>query len=63
MTIAGPLGPSLAPIIRGNRSLYQFLKPIANWYAHVSGYRQVGLKYDDLRTSYFIFLFRVCAGV
>ncbi|KAH9901155.1 ubiquinol-cytochrome-c reductase complex subunit 6 [Cubamyces lactineus] len=48
MTIAGPLGPSLAPVIRGNRSLYQFLKPIANWYANVSGYRKVGLKYDDL---------------
>ncbi|KAI0336290.1 ubiquinol-cytochrome-c reductase complex subunit 6 [Cubamyces sp. BRFM 1775] len=48
MTIAGPLGPSLAPAIRGNRSLLQLLKPIANWYANVSGYRKVGLKYDDL---------------
>ncbi|CDO74733.1 hypothetical protein BN946_scf184686.g4 [Trametes cinnabarina] len=48
MTIAGPLGPSLAPAIRRNRSLYQWIKPIANWYANVSGYRKVGLKYDDL---------------
>ncbi|KAI9064188.1 ubiquinol-cytochrome-c reductase complex subunit 6 [Trametes sanguinea] len=48
MTIAGPLGPSLAPAIRRNRSLLQWIKPIANWYANVSGYRKVGLKYDDL---------------
>ncbi|KAL7283199.1 ubiquinol-cytochrome-c reductase complex subunit 6 [Trametes coccinea BRFM310] len=48
MTIAGPLGPSLAPAIRRNRSLLQWIKPIANWYADVSGYRKVGLKYDDL---------------
>ncbi|KAI0362694.1 ubiquinol-cytochrome-c reductase complex subunit 6 [Trametes cingulata] len=48
MTIAGPLGPSLAPAIRRNRTLYQWLKPVADWYANVSGYRKVGLKYDDL---------------
>lgn len=46
----GPLGPSLAPAIKANRGLYKWLKPIANWYAGVSGYRRVGLKYDDLRT-------------
>ncbi|KAI0781171.1 ubiquinol-cytochrome-c reductase complex subunit 6 [Trametes elegans] len=48
MTIAGPLGPSLAPAIRRSRTLYQFLKPVSDWYANVSGYRKVGLKYDDL---------------
>ena len=50
MTIAGPLGPSLAPLIRRNRTLYQWFKPVSDWYANVSGYRKLGLKYDDLRT-------------
>ena len=50
MTIFGPLGPSLAPAIRKNRGLYAWVKPIADWYANASGYRKVGLKYDDLRT-------------
>jgi ubiquinol-cytochrome c reductase subunit 7 len=44
----GPLGPSLAPQIRSSRSLYAWVKPIANWYANVTGYRRMGLKYDDL---------------
>ena len=50
MTVLGPLGPSLAPAIRRSRGLYAMLKPVADWYANVSGYRKVGLKYDDLRT-------------
>ena len=50
MTIFGPLGASLAPAIRKNRSLYAWVKPVADWYANASGYRKVGLKYDDLRT-------------
>ena len=50
MTVLGPLGPSLAPAIRQSRGLYAMLKPVADWYANVSGYRKVGLKYDDLRT-------------
>ncbi|KAI0831060.1 ubiquinol-cytochrome-c reductase complex subunit 6 [Trametes gibbosa] len=48
MTIAGPLGFSLAPLIRRSRTLYGWLKPVSTWYANVAGYRQVGLKYDDL---------------
>ena len=50
MTVLGPLGPSLAPAIRRSRSLYAWFKPMADWYANVSGYRKMGLKYDDLRT-------------
>lgn len=45
----GPLGPSLAPAIRANRGLYKWIKPIATWYADLSGHRRLGLKYDDLR--------------
>ncbi|OJT14125.1 Cytochrome b-c1 complex subunit 7 [Trametes pubescens] len=48
MTIVGPLGPSLAPLIRRNRTLYQWFKPVSDWYANVAGHRKVGLKYDDL---------------
>ncbi|KAI0693716.1 ubiquinol-cytochrome-c reductase complex subunit 6 [Cytidiella melzeri] len=48
MTAFGPLGPSLAPAIRANRGLYKWLKPFASWYAGLSGYRRMGLKYDDL---------------
>ncbi|KAI0747894.1 ubiquinol-cytochrome-c reductase complex subunit 6 [Daedaleopsis nitida] len=44
----GPLGLSLAPAIRRNRTLYAWVKPIADWYADTAGYRKVGLKYDDL---------------
>ncbi len=47
----GPLGPSLAPYVRSSRTLSKWLKPIANWYANLSGYRRVGLVYDDLRAS------------
>jgi len=46
----GPLGPSLAPYVRSSRTLSKWLKPVANWYANLSGYRRVGLVYDDLRT-------------
>ncbi|KAI0043567.1 cytochrome bd ubiquinol oxidase subunit [Auriscalpium vulgare] len=44
----GPLGVSLAPYVRSSRSLYKFLKPVANWYANLSGYRKLGFHYDDL---------------
>ena len=47
----GPLGPSFAPYVRSSRTLSKWLKPIANWYANLSGYRRVGLLYDDLRAS------------
>jgi ubiquinol-cytochrome c reductase subunit 7 len=48
----GVLGPSLASQVRASRSLYAWMKPIANWYASLAGYRKVGLKYDDLRMSF-----------
>ena len=47
----GPLGPSLAPYVRSSRTLSKWFKPLANWYANLSGYRRVGLVYDDLRAS------------
>jgi hypothetical protein len=50
-TMFGPLGLSFAPYVRSSRTLSKWLKPIANWYANLSGYRRVGLLYDDLRTS------------
>lgn len=42
------LGPSIANYVRSNRALYNLVKPVANWYAQVAGYRQHGLRYDDL---------------
>jgi len=45
------LGPSLAPYVRSSRTLSKWFKPIATWYANLSGYRRVGLVYDDLRAS------------
>ena len=49
MTIFGPLSLSFASAVRGNRTVYKWFKPFANWYAGLAGYRQMGLKYDDLR--------------
>ncbi|KAI0928300.1 hypothetical protein AcW1_005584 [Taiwanofungus camphoratus] len=43
-----PLGFSLAPAIRKSRTLYRWIKPVADWYADAAGYRKVGYKYDDL---------------
>ncbi len=45
----GPLGASFAPWIRSQPAVYKWFKPFANWYANIAGYRQLGLKYDDLR--------------
>jgi len=42
------LGYSLAGWIKSSRSLSKYVKPVANWYANLAGYRQMGLKYDDL---------------
>ncbi|KAI9900896.1 hypothetical protein N3K66_005158 [Trichothecium roseum] len=39
---------SLAPYILKRPWLYNMLKPVANWYVGASGYRQLGLRYDDL---------------
>lgn len=49
----GPLGLSFAPYVRSSRTLSKWLKPVASWYANLSGYRRVGLLYDDLRASRF----------
>lgn len=54
----GPLGFSLAPIVRKSPTLLSWTKPFANWYVDKMGYRKVGFKYDDLRAfpPYFMFL-------
>ncbi|CAK7239806.1 MAG: Cytochrome b-c1 complex subunit 7, mitochondrial [Sporothrix thermara] len=39
---------SLAPFIRQRPWLHKALKPVANWYANLAGYRQMGLRADDL---------------
>ncbi|KAF8737715.1 hypothetical protein AX14_012484 [Amanita brunnescens Koide BX004] len=44
----GPLGLSLASHVRTSRTLYGWIRPIADWYANASGYRKYGFKYDDL---------------
>jgi len=46
--IGGPLGISLAPAILKSRYWTRVLTPIAKWYVNVAGYRQMGMKYDDL---------------
>lgn len=42
------LGHSIASAIKNSKPLYRFLKPLADRYASLAGYRQHGLKYDDL---------------
>ncbi|KAL6837972.1 putative ubiquinol-cytochrome C reductase complex 14kD subunit [Trichoderma camerunense] len=39
---------SLAPFVLKRPWLVKALTPAANWYAGASGYRQLGLRYDDL---------------
>ncbi|KFA61388.1 hypothetical protein S40285_03607 [Stachybotrys chlorohalonatus IBT 40285] len=39
---------SLAPFVLRRPWLVKALTPIANWYTGAAGYRQVGLRYDDL---------------
>ncbi|KAH6604606.1 putative ubiquinol-cytochrome C reductase complex 14kD subunit [Trichoderma cornu-damae] len=39
---------SLAPFVLKRPWLTKMLTPAANWYASASGYRQLGLRYDDL---------------
>ncbi|WFD30091.1 Cytochrome b-c1 complex subunit 7 [Malassezia sp. CBS 17886] len=39
---------SFAKYIQSSPSLHKFLQPVANAYAHIAGYRQMGLLYDDL---------------
>ncbi|CAG9943960.1 unnamed protein product [Clonostachys rosea f. rosea IK726] len=39
---------SLAPYVLKRPWLSRILKPIASWYVGASGYRKLGLRYDDL---------------
>jgi len=63
------LGPSFASAVKNSRGLYGFLKPLADKYANLAGYRQHGLKYDDIlieendvvqKVSYLVLLARGC---
>ncbi|KAH7084935.1 ubiquinol-cytochrome C reductase complex 14kD subunit-domain-containing protein [Paraphoma chrysanthemicola] len=40
--------PSLAPFINKRPWLQRFMKPLSNWYCNAAGYRQLGLRADDL---------------
>ncbi|KAI1389813.1 14 kDa subunit of cytochrome bd ubiquinol oxidase [Hypoxylon trugodes] len=40
--------PSLAPFISKRPWLLKFFKPVASWYSNAAGYRQLGLRADDL---------------
>ncbi|EAT87714.1 cytochrome b-c1 complex subunit 7 [Parastagonospora nodorum] len=40
--------PSLAPFINKRPWLQRWMKPLANWYCNAAGYRQLGLRADDL---------------
>ncbi|EMR68052.1 Cytochrome b-c1 complex subunit 7 [Eutypa lata] len=39
---------TLAPYVAKRPWLMSFLKPLSNWYANAAGYRQLGLRADDL---------------
>ena len=40
--------PSLAPFVNKRPWLQRWLKPLSNWYCNAAGYRQLGLRADDL---------------
>ncbi|KAF2013759.1 hypothetical protein BU24DRAFT_442710 [Aaosphaeria arxii CBS 175.79] len=40
--------PSLAPFILKRPWLQKFVSPLAKWYVNAAGYRQLGLRADDL---------------
>ncbi|CBX92217.1 hypothetical protein IAQ61_000395 [Plenodomus lingam] len=40
--------PSIAPYIAKRPWLQKWVAPLAKWYANAAGYRQLGLKADDL---------------
>lgn len=48
LLVGGALGPSLAPQVRASRGLFKLLKPVADAYSNLAGYRRMGLKYDDI---------------
>lgn len=47
--VGGPLGITLAPYIYRKPALLKALSPFAQAYVNWSGYRKIGLRYDDLR--------------
>jgi len=47
--VGGPLGITLAPYIYRRPALLKALTPFAQAYINWSGYRKIGLRYDDLR--------------
>lgn len=47
--VGGPLGFTLAPYIYRSPTLFKALTPFAQAYVNWSGYRKIGLRYDDLR--------------
>ncbi|RIA93014.1 cytochrome b-c1 complex subunit 7 [Glomus cerebriforme] len=40
--------PTLYNTVKNSRFLYGLLKPVANWYTNIAGYRQLGMRYDDI---------------
>ena len=40
--------PSLAPMIMKRPWLQRWVQPLSNWYCNAAGYRQLGLRADDL---------------
>ncbi|KAF0410763.1 14 kDa subunit of cytochrome bd ubiquinol oxidase [Gigaspora margarita] len=40
--------PTLYNTVKNSRFLYGLLKPVASFYANIAGYRQLGLRYDDI---------------
>lgn len=40
--------PSVAKFVMKRSWLNSWMKPLANWYTNVAGYRQLGLRADDL---------------
>ncbi|GAB5589720.1 Cytochrome b-c1 complex subunit 7 [Umbelopsis nana] len=39
---------TLKSAVQNSKFLASFLKPVSSAYANISGYRQIGLRYDDL---------------
>lgn len=44
----GLSGLDLSKYIQKSPALMKYMKPLSERYAQASGYRQIGLKYDDL---------------
>lgn len=45
--------PTLYNTVKNSRFLYGFLKPVANWYTNISGYRQLGMYYMRMNIIHF----------